>query len=346
MNHTEQNIFFEILQAALWQREVSLSVFSNGAYDWKNIVECLERHALLGVAAEPCMQFPEVKERFLMHRLALYERHKKINETICYFLKQAQAANARAVLLKGQSLAALYPVPEARSCGDIDFFVGRRKGINGEEIMDPHNIHWTVKHNGIKLELHYLAADTAIPEIKDDYNRWAEQQLFASRETIGINGMRIPVPTTEFYMIYVFEHLLKHLRHEGVGLRQFADWMMVIRSAVKAGYDSGQLLGNLRRFRLLNAWQVLGGILVWQLGLPCEQFPFWDERKARHSQGRSLSYIIDAGNFGENLKNVKGYFFMPPSLKRRYFALKFYLPVIRFEYHLFGFSAFNRFHVW
>lgn len=342
MNRTEQDIFFEILQAALWQREVSLSVFDGGTYDWQPIIECLEQHALLGVAAEPCMRFPELKQRMLRHRLALSERHKKINDTICYFFGQAQATNTRAVLLKGQSLADLYPVPEARSCGDIDIFVGRRKGLNGEEIMDPNDIHWTLKHDGVKLELHYLAADTAIPAIKDDYNRWAEQQLFASTETIDINGMQIPVPTKEFSMVYVFEHLLKHLRHEGVGLRQFVDWMVVVHSAAITGYDAEELHNNLVRFRLLNAWKVLGGILVWQLGLPREEFPFWDERKARHSQGHSLQYIIEAGNLGENLKAVKGYFFMPQSLKRRLLSLRFYLPIIHFEYHLFGISALRR----
>lgn len=140
-------------------------------------------------------------------------------------------------------------------------------------------------------------------------------------------------------MVYVFEHLLKHLRYEGVGYRQFVDWMLCL-DAMGCDYDAlGRLL---RRFRLMDAWQVLGGVLVWQLGYDAARFPFWNERKARHSQGRNLRYITDSANLGHGTAQAKGYYYMRPSLSRKLKAVRYYARYLMFELRLFPHDTVGR----
>lgn len=249
----------------------------------------------------------------------------------------------------------MYPKKFTRGCGDIDVYLKPDEFEKGCRIIYdycdvnpstpvtplPNNIHLTAhKGENVKFEIHYLMADTAIADIKEEYNQWISQTSFSfpQRGEVTINGMKIGILPMQLNVIFVLEHLLKHLRSGGVGLRQFVDWMLLLHDAASPEsanrIDHEQLRKDLKRFHLLDAWQVLGGILVWQLGLPKGEFPLWNERKARYSQGRNIEYILCAGNFGSTLAEYKGYYNMAPSLKRDLLALKYALHYQRFMYHV------------
>ena len=187
----------------------------------------------------------------------------------------------------------------------------------------------------------YKAADTAIQSIKEEYNRWAAEKMHTGPfRIVNIGDAKVRTPGGAWGVVYVFEHLLKHLRYEGVGYRQFVDWMLCL-NALNGEYDElGELL---RRFRLMNAWQVLGGVLVWQLGYDAAKFPFWNERKALHSQGRNLRYITDSANLGSGTAQAKGYYYMRPSLLRKLKAVKYYARYILFEFQLFPHDTIGRY---
>lgn len=159
-----------------------------------------------------------------------------------------------------------------------------------------------------------------------------------------ISGTKVDTPPYQFYVIYIFEHLLKHLRYEGVGVRQFIDWAMLLYNAMNTSALSVPTLeSDLRRFHLLDAWQVLGGILVYQIGLPKDKFPLWKERKARQSQGKNLDFIVECGNFGENITANREFANMPPSMHRNILAFKHYLSRLQFEYQLLPWDTPRRF---
>lgn len=354
-----ESYIFTLLQRAMGFADGSEPI---SVKDWRSTVSALHEHALLGVSAGAIMSLPEesspdaeLRMFILQFSASLTQMHYTLDKTVCEVFSMMYAAGLHPILLKGQGLATLYPTPHTRSCGDIDVFLlpeefDKGCGIifdycgsetlsttkeNGERIFPryPNNIHLTAyKTKDVKFEIHYLPADTAIADIKNEYNEWMTEKMRQS-DTVDINGLNIAVPCLQVNVVYVFEHILKHMRTEGVGLRQFLDWAVLLHHGA-GNIDREQLKSDLVRFHLLDAWQVLGGILVWQLGLPKEEFPLWDERKAKHSQGRNLKYILYAGNLGEKLGEYKDYYYLPPSIKRDILALKYAVHYQRFMYHI------------
>lgn len=371
MTKQEQNIFFSVIRSAIWQRDI---VLPQEQFSWKTIIDALQSHGVLAFVADSIMSLPhhllpppDLQERIMKTVAGIVRAHYRVNKVICEVFELLEREGFKPVLLKGQGLSQQYPDRFVRAVGDIDIFIGRERfweacdivsrycGGDGAEREEDLTIHWSAFKGDIDIEVHQVAADTAIPSIKDEYNRWAEQQLLSSCSYVTINGRSIRVPDRQTNSIYVFEHLLKHIRVEGIGIRQFIDWLMILRSDAldTSPFSNPDTLNTaplsstldttpLSRFHILDAWQVLGGILVWQLGFPQDAFPCWNEHKARHSQGRNLQYIIDAGNLGHDTAEAKGYYHQPPSLKRNISALRYYWHHIQFEYHLFPYDTISK----
>lgn len=342
------NSFFQILRTALWGGSLP-----DGTRIDAETMRLLESHSVLGMAADVIADKldDEHLNNIYSYMASSVRNHHLLNGVVADIVGRLAAAGIKAVLLKGQGLAALYPLPNTRHAGDVDLYVGKENYCDAMRIIDDYcgiparehrmeenNIHGSADKGCVHIEVHYLAADTAMPDIKCDYNAFAESRLLATADTVTINGVSVNVPDATFNAIYVFEHLLKHLRYEGVGIRQFVDWLLTLRQQP----DADELEHMLRRFHLLDAWQVLGGIVVWQLGMPKEQFPLWNERKARHSQGRHLRYVIDAGNLGRGTAASKGYYYMQHSFRRQLLAARYYLRQFVFDYQLFPHDAVKR----
>lgn len=366
MSKEGEKIFFELIRAAVWQHDAEIgSVITTEL--WHEVIQALKDHSMLGLVADAIMSLPTHKRppeteccEIRRYVGTLLQEHYRQDTVIAQLFNLFSANSIDAILLKGQGIAALYPIANTRSIGDIDIFVGMEHFTDAMRVASDYcgvtdimavptadNIHGSMKVmrpswlKGVELEIHYKAADTAIQSIKEEYNRWAAEKMHTGPfRIVNIGDAEVRTPGGAWGVVYVFEHLLKHLRYEGVGYRQFVDWMLCL-NALNGEYDElGELL---RRFRLMNAWQVLGGVLVWQLGYDAAKFPFWNERKALHSQGRNLRYITDSANLGSGTAQAKGYYYMRPSLLRKLKAVKYYARYILFEFQLFPHDTIGRY---
>ena len=365
MNKKNEKQFFELIQSVLWQRQPDACLF-DGTTQWTEIVDSLEAHAMLGLVGDAIMSLPvpvrpgeEICQRIRRYVGSLVREHYKHDKAIGEVVRRLEEENIGCVLLKGQALSDLYPMKNMRSIGDIDLYVGMDNytkamriindycGVKAADVYaSPENIHGTAEvmspqwMRGVKFEIHYKAADTAIQSISEDYNQWLhERMMHGPHRMVNIGGYVVKTPGAEWGGVYLFEHLLKHLRYEGVGYRQFVDWLLYLRTE---SIDEQRLREYLQRFKILDAWQVLGGVLVWQLGLPEAQFPLWNKSKARHSQGRNLRYITDSANLGQGTAQSKGYYDMAASWHRTLRAAAYYARFTMFEYRLFPSDTLQR----
>lgn len=359
MDRITNDAFFDILKAAIWQREPHISSNPEGI-NMEELITEFKNHALLGVVADVMgshFSFADEQLDCIYRYMGnMMQRHWELDNMVTEVFDRLEAESIQPVLLKGQGLARLYPMPNTRSVGDIDIYTGKANYVRAQKIIDkycgmperevylnPSTIHGTCNKADIKFEIHYLCADTAIPSIKEEYNAFMDGLILNTDETIEINEKKIRVPQPTVNMIYVFEHLLKHFRYEGVGFRQFIDWMLTIRQWRDRGsIDEEWIKETLMHFHLMDAWQVLGGILVYQLGLPEREFPFWKASKAKHSQGRNLKYIMDSENLGHGTAKSKGYYYMPPSGKRKWLAFCYYARFTMFEYRVFPYDTLRK----
>lgn len=325
MNKLEQDIFLEILSSALWEREPKLSL-SSGEWSWHNIVAAFDEHALLGVVANTILglhadQMPDAElQQFMMMKVAnMMQTHSQHNTAIATVFAEFEAAGCSPVLLKGQGLALLYPKGCVRANGDIDVYVDPARYEVAKQIIcshadekqiriakkKKHKHHFTIHTtNGIKFEVHHLAGEAANVLYYNMYLRMAAKCLLPENTTTATlqlpeGEIVVRVPEVMFNVWHNLNHLVEHFGGEGVGLRQFCDWLLLIRQFTQQATDEDykQLHQTLKQIGMLHAWQVLGGILVHQLQFPAKDFPFYSEKRALKSQGLVLQEVMSGGNF-------------------------------------------------
>lgn len=317
------NRFFAILRAAIWGGDI------DGRGEWDGVIAELKRHGLIGVAADvlvgKCSLTENQEDEILRLMGRLVQWHYDLEEVIVRIFPLLEDNGVRPVLLKGQGLSRLYPMENTRACGDVDVFVGLSDfqkamcllGANADEChVQEDKMHGDVEIGDVHVEVHYRVTNGAITGMADDMNQWLETQFLCNSQRMDFQGSSILVPSLETNAIYVFEHLLRHLRNGGVGIRQFVDWLMVLKALNGKSIDIDE--------RLLRPWQVLGGILVYQLGLPVSLFPRWDEGLARKSQGEVLRYIMNSGNFGWDNRVNSDDFPLIPAFRRRFIAVRYF----------------------
>lgn len=113
-----------------------------------------------------------------------------------------------------------------------------------------------------------------------------------------MNGAEVLLPPVRFDTLFLFSHLHNHFINGGVGLRQLCDWTMYLHT-FRDDIDRSALDEDLKCFNLKRQWQVMGNILVHNLGLPEDEFPLYTPN-ARFSRlaEKMMKVVWQSGNFG------------------------------------------------
>lgn len=132
MPPSEQQIFFTLLRASIFQRPADLSLFSLPDWTWAPICRSLESHSLLALAADAIIpindQLPSSKQLTPIQLMAIYKHsatvaqtHFELNQAVADIFEHLKDFNP--ILLKGQGLSTIYPNQNTRSCGDIVIYI-------------------------------------------------------------------------------------------------------------------------------------------------------------------------------------------------------------------------------
>lgn len=206
------------------------------------------------------------------------------------------------VVVKGQTIAAIYPNPLTRMSGDIDFLV-----YNYSEAKDILEKKWNVElplklidrefsfeHGGVTYEIH----DQLLVFGYKRHQRIWNELLKSPYGYVNIEGEKIQTLAPTVNSIYVFVHLFFHFLREGVSLRQFCDWAMVLYH-YKNEINRIELEQVLLQLDMLKAYKAMGCILVDDIGLPIANFPFKIDERDRMWHDKILDDIFAGGNFGK-----------------------------------------------
>lgn len=314
MNQKEQQQFFALLRAGLWDTHAEAEMFSGDTH-WETIFVQAARQTVQGLVAKAASTLPtEVqppapvlsKARSIV--AATIRSHALLNRTLGEAVTMLARNGIRPVLLKGQGVATNYVEPTLRMCGDIDLYVGRQNyrracalarqwGETAEEGTESEK-HYHFHHAGVTVELHRIAEQLPLPWQDTRFQRWTRRHLHGNNlRSVVIEGATVSLPPVNFDALYVFNHVWHHFSAGGgIGLRQLCDWVRYLH-AFRHEIDRPQLERDLRAFGLWRPWRVFGPIAVDVLGLPREEFPFYTSAFARHGE-RMLAMIECEGNFG------------------------------------------------
>ncbi len=157
-----------------------------------------------------------------------------------YVIGILEAHKIPAVVLKGVSAAAAYPVPELRKSGDVDILIlgGKKKKNEVDEIVRqagfvPVAEQYTDYHvayksqEGIEIEIHY-----DLTRKLDDrrFNEAVARSMKNGEEhrtKQEIMGVLLPVFDHPYQAYELLLHMLQHFLFAGFGLRLLCDWVVL-----------------------------------------------------------------------------------------------------------------------
>ena len=306
-----QDILLSLIRKALWNKDVTDLV---SVPDWRCILLLAERQTVLGLIATAIPGLaPEMKpdsENLLKLQkkvLKIYHSHTVLNRKVAEISARLESHGIRSVLLKGQGTALNYPDPLSRQCGDIDLYVGNDSFIAVLDILEPgtphdfnkfsHLKHFNKKEGGVELEIHRLADNLPGAEADRLFQEWTVRHLTGSELRKGnIGGVEINLPPVGFDAVYIMNHAWHHFLIGGIGLRQICDWTMHLHRFHKE-IDPAVLENDLRKFGLMDAWQIFASIAVRELGLPESECPLYTG-VADSKADKVMEIIWAEGNFG------------------------------------------------
>jgi len=311
------NILIELLQVALGNRqELSKSATDE---EWNELLETGKKQTIVGVLFDGIEKLPleQRPERVtLLKWYAHVERIEKRNDTMNYYtrnvMRRFMLDGFRAVVLKGQGNALMYPNPRRRTSGDIDLWLtvegktpreGRDDIVKyalrytpNAQVLYHHTVFGALMDKGIEIEPHYMPSWLNNPFKNRILQKWFEEQVdlqFCREENLvelagGVG--EIYVPTRDFNMAFQLLHIYRHLYSDGIGLRQIIDYYYLL-----LGSDKNEMPDLIKRLGL----EDFAASLMYVLDVVCgmDHKYMYIEPDVKHGEFL-LNEIMIAGNFG------------------------------------------------
>lgn len=264
-----------------------------------------------------CFRPPkELCIRLYAHTLAIEEKNKYIDRVVHKIFTSYAEYRIRPVLIKGQALGTYYPRPDHRSPGDIDIFIpdnferaNRWVAEHGNNIssnaQEKKHIHFEWK--GIPVENHFKLAVFHNHDLDRHLQHIVRQTWNAHRNqactTTCIDHYPVETLPPTLALLHLLVHFAVHLTNWGVGLRQFHDIVLFMRSE-KNQINRSVLNHWIATLKLGHITTAIAQAAINWYGLLEEDIPY--SFIAGSTRGdRLLHLLFKWGNFGRNNDSSK-----------------------------------------
>lgn len=270
------NVFLALLRRSLWQTEDMTMKFPLTSAQWDEIYRMSWIQAVTGLLYDAIEGLPKNSglsaaqiARWITSVRFIEENNSVMDVAIDNMAQEWKSHGITAIIQKGRNIARMYPRPEHRVSGDIDwYFPTKSDWVKARMIAESYHpevdsdgdLHYT--RNGIVVEHHRQGSDPEDP--------------------VSVLAM-------------INEHILHHAMVMGIGYRHFCD-MALGYQYYKGQYDPAKLRKKLKKMHLLRWTQLLNLFLVEVLGMPEEYLPF--PVKGKHGTAVLEFLVLNDGNLG------------------------------------------------
>lgn len=300
MNNTTST-YFELLRSALWETPVACNLSpENQSALWRLAAQQGTAALIFDrVLSLPPEQRPDTQTQAQMKQVCAQNMLHQENmfSVLRRTLTALDVPTIKPVLLKGFTLARLYPKPYLRQWGDIDVFVGKEAYHEGAKLLreafpeaalfdeeKDYYKHYNLTLKTTAIEMHRVSVGFQHPRDVRRYDRLEHEGLFVSPRPITTEYGTWLEPEERFNVLFVFIHSWEHFVTESASLRQLCDLALAIHAVADKTALTEYLKRNLKALRLFEAWRLYAYILVKYLGLPAEQTPLYTSRCAKRAE--------------------------------------------------------------
>ena len=239
-----QELTLVLLRAGLGTQKADPALFKGlSPQDWNEINRTAHLQGVGALVWDGIRQSPTeiVPPKELIYKWAIFsekiKKHYQLHQhTIARLAKNVASEGIRMLIVKGVSLARLYPMPEHREAGDVDcHFFGAEERV--EEIMKadggliermPRSHHDICRYRGVLFEVHHCFVPP-VYEIEKFIGDRLNKLLTLPQQEYSFDGVTIYFPNREFECLFTFFHAAKHLVGEGIVWRHLCDLAVLMR---------------------------------------------------------------------------------------------------------------------
>ena len=259
-------LFFSLIQVSVGQRELLPYIPTHK--DWETLHELSLKQSLSGICfagikilhdrdERQVANLPQIlKLQWYGETTQLRDKNKIINNYCAELQTRLSKDGLRSCILKGQGIATYYrgvsmqtnPAFENslslyRQTGDIDILVdASRKDIIQYVVDNFYLESFDYKHlhaeifPDVSVEVHFCPS---VPQRIDVNRRWRKFVKSCSLwdNTVKVNGFQLHIPSLDFNMVYILQHIFSHLIGEELTMKQYLDYYYVLREAYDKGCD-------------------------------------------------------------------------------------------------------------
>ena len=309
-----QQAFFALVKAGLWNREVALSPY--GPIDCSVIYNMAEEQSVVGLITAGLDKVQDVKVpqewtlQFIGSTLQIEQRNKAMNDFVAKLIEGLRTYGVYTLLVKGQGIAQCYEKPLWRASGDVDLLLSETNYEKAKEVLLPLAVEAeledkSLKHYGMTLSEGYVVELHGT--LHSDLSRRIDKVIDEVQRDVFYNGSvrswqngrtQVFLPAANNDVVFVFTHILQHFFNGGIGLRQLCDWCRLLWT-YRESLNYSLLEKRLRKAGLMDKWKSFAAFAVNWLGMPENAMPFYQTgyRWSRKAD-RIVSIVLDSGNFG------------------------------------------------
>lgn len=313
MTNNNQQAFFALVRAGLWEKEVQLLPY--GEVDYAEVMRLAQEQAVVGLVAAGLEHVTDVKVpqvwalQFAGQTIQLEQRNKAMNMFIAGLIAKMREADIYTLLVKGQGIAQCYERPHWRTSGDIDLFLsadnfnkakslllplssGNKPECNYSKELGLYFGSWSVELHGTLRTGLSSKVDKVIEAVQDDVFYCGNVRSWTNEST------QIFIPGIDNDVFFVFTHFLKHFYKEGgINLRQICDWCRLLWR-YQSTVNLDLLKSRLKKAGLMSEWKAFAALAVDTLGMPKGAMPLYSEKKKWSDKAEwILSFIMKGGEW-------------------------------------------------
>lgn len=281
-----------LLRCELWGEQLACEVTAD---DIDGILAMAEEQGVSGLVANAIigsnLPIGDVKTVDVCTVQRLHElKCRDMNKMVARFAGFLNRRGLKYVVMKGQTMAALYPHPLMRSCGDIDFYCPKvsfrevQQAIEERLGVEMHH-NWSERHDNFVIREHTFEMHSDMmlfgaPSNRRYWDSFIDEELAAHPSYVEIGEERVSTLSPTLDALYIFSHLFGHFTTGSCCLKQLCDWAMVLHR-YHDEIRKDELEKHLQALGLAKMYRALGAWLVEKLGLPEEEFPLALDEKDR-----------------------------------------------------------------
>lgn len=316
-----QQVFFALVKAGLWEQEARLLSFSE--VDYEEVMRLAEEQSVIGLVTAGLEHVQDIKVpqewllQFIGSTLQVEQKNKDMNVFIARLIEKLRKADIYALLVKGQGIAQNYEKPFWRTSGDVDLYLSENNYRAAKNLLIPlasevekeyeERLHLGLTIDQWVVELHGTMKTSLSSKINKGLYA-VHTNTFYGREVRSWNndGTTVFLPSADNDVIIIFTHILQHFFVGGIGLRQICDWCRLLWTYSES-LNYGLLESRIQKMGLLSEWRAFGAFAVEYLGMPTEAMPFYVNTTIwKQKADRICAFIFETGSFGHKRELEQG----------------------------------------